>query len=264
MVGMRFALLAVSVMSIIGGAAFFFSGAKASSAYREAPAQVETPGPVAAQDLIADASDLEAIRKCLAMPVMSDLENRNFVRAAGRRYMRRKLQYEQAERLVAAGSIPAASLASLREEVESARRVCDVAEGMGHTESMIAMAQSSFDLELRLANMPSMKGLAEKYDGSGTFSEADLEMLEREFKTTYGHALPVSARGEGPVHRSMGFDHTGRFDVALNPSDAEGMWVRRYLTGKGVPFLAFRGAVRGQATGAHIHIGKPSTRAPKV
>jgi len=119
-------------------------------------------------------------------------------------------------------------------------------------------------MELRLANMPSMKGLAEKYDGSGSFSEADLETLEREFKTTYGHVLPVSSRGESPVHRSMGFDHSGRFDVALNPSAPEGVWVRRYLTGKRVPFLAFRGAVRGQATGAHIHIGKPSTRTPKV
>jgi len=62
----------------------------------------------------------------------------------------------------------------------------------------------------------------------------------------------------------MGFDHRGRFDVALNPGGAEGAWVRRYLTAKRVLFLAFRGAVRGQATGAHIHIGKPSTRTPKV
>jgi hypothetical protein len=39
--------------------------------------------------------------------------------------------------------------------------------------------------------------------------------------------------------------------------------VRRYLIAKGVPFLAFRGAVRGQATGAHIHIGLPSSRIPR-
>ena len=66
--------------------------------------------------------------------------------------------------------------------------------------------------------------------------------------------------GESAVHRAMGFDHTGRFDLALSPSQPEGVWARQYLTGKGVTFLAFNGAVQGKATGAHIHIGPPSTR----
>jgi hypothetical protein len=62
----------------------------------------------------------------------------------------------------------------------------------------------------------------------------------------------------------MGFDHRGRFDVAVGPSQPEGVWARRYLTEKHVTFLAFRSAVPGQATGAHIHIGPPSShRAPK-
>ena len=66
------------------------------------------------------------------------------------------------------------------------------------------------------------------------------------------------------VHRAMGFDHHGRFDLAVSPSQPEGVWARRYLTEKHVTFFAFRSAVPGRATGAHIHIGPASThRAPK-
>ncbi len=261
---MRFSVVAVPAIAVIGGAVYFFAGAKASSGRWEERARPEPPAAVAAQDVLADESDRELIRKFLATPALSDLQNGLLVRAAGRRYMRRKLSYLEAERMVAAGKLDATALDDLRKQVELARRLCDVVEGLGQKQEMAAAAQSAWEMEMRLANMPSMKGLAEKYDGSGSFSEADLEVLSTEFKATYGRALPVSTRGESPVHRSMGFDHSGRYDVALNPSAPEGMWVRRYLTEKGVPFLAFRSAVRGQATGAHIHIGKPSTRAPKV
>jgi len=33
-----------------------------------------------------------------------------------------------------------------------------------------------------------------------------------------------------------------------------------WLRARGVSFLAFRGAVAGEATGAHVHIGEPSPR----
>jgi hypothetical protein len=33
-----------------------------------------------------------------------------------------------------------------------------------------------------------------------------------------------------------------------------------FLRGAGISFMAFRGAVRGEATGAHIHVGPASRR----
>jgi hypothetical protein len=260
---MRFSVLAVPAIVVIGGAAYFFAGAKASSERLEIRVRPQPPPAVSPQDVLADESDRILISTYLGASVLSDKQNFALVRAAGRRYIRRKVSYEAAEQMVAAGRLDSASVDGLRKQMEAARKVCDVVEGLGRVQEMANAAQSAWEMELRLATMPSMKGLAEKYDGSGSFSEADLQTLERKFKTTYGRALPVSTRGESPVHRSMGFDHRGRFDVALNPSAPEGVWVRNYLTGKRVPFLAFRGAVRGQATGAHIHIGKPSARAPK-
>jgi len=108
-------------------------------------------------------------------------------------------------------------------------------------------------------------GLAEHHEGRLTFTDQDLKQLEREFQGTFGRALPVSTRGDSAVHRAMGFDHRGRTDVAVSPDTTEGAWVRRYLTAKGVSFFAFRSAVRGKATGAHIHIGPASgKRTPGV
>ena len=58
----------------------------------------------------------------------------------------------------------------------------------------------------------------------------------------------------------MGFDHTGRVDVALHPDDLEGFFLIEVLESWGIPYIAFRSAVPGQATGPHIHIGNPSPR----
>ena len=50
-------------------------------------------------------------------------------------------------------------------------------------------------------------------------------------------------------------------DVALHPDSNEGRSLLSYLRQGGIPFIAFRSAVPGAATGAHIHIGSPSVKA---
>ena len=82
--------------------------------------------------------------------------------------------------------------------------------------------------------------------------------IDRAFETRFAHPLPVSAMGETEVHRSLGFDHRNRIDVALQPELPEGLWLRNYLTAHNIPFFAFKSAVAHKATGAHIHIGPPS------
>ena len=51
-----------------------------------------------------------------------------------------------------------------------------------------------------------------------------------------------------------------RIDIALNPDQPEGVWLRRYLEARHIPYFAFWQAAPGKATGAHIHIGPESTR----
>jgi len=48
--------------------------------------------------------------------------------------------------------------------------------------------------------------------------------------------------------------------VALHPDSPEGKGLIKYLQDQGIPFLAFRAAIPGVATGPHIHIGNPSRR----
>jgi hypothetical protein len=72
----------------------------------------------------------------------------------------------------------------------------------------------------------------------------------------------VSAVGQTPLHDRIGFDHSQALDVALHPDSSEGRTFMDFLRRSGIPFLAFRGAVPGAATGAHIHVGPPSNRLP--
>jgi hypothetical protein len=99
-----------------------------------------------------------------------------------------------------------------------------------------------------------------KYDGSGIFTSAELKILEIDYLARFAKPLPISADGETALHRSLGFDHRGRVDVAVTPDQPEGLWLMRYLESKGIPYFAFRAAVPHQATGAHIHVGPGSTK----
>ena len=62
-------------------------------------------------------------------------------------------------------------------------------------------------------------------------------------------------------HPSSMMEDFGRFlDVAIDPRAPEGIWLRRYLRSRKIPYYAFTSAVARKATGAHIHIGPASNR----
>lgn len=88
--------------------------------------------------------------------------------------------------------------------------------------------------------------------------------IERDIKgffvSKFGRTLPVSAFGQTRLHNRFGFDHRNGVDVALHPDSLEGRMLLGKLRGFGVPFIAFRNAIPGIATGPHIHVGKPSRR----
>jgi hypothetical protein len=99
-----------------------------------------------------------------------------------------------------------------------------------------------------------------RYGGTGAWTIAQASMVKGFFETKYGRDLPVSAFGQSVTHNRLGFDHRNSVDVALHPDSAEGKALMEYLRTNGIPFLAFRSAIPGVATGAHIHIGYPSHR----
>jgi hypothetical protein len=261
---MRFPAAVVPGILVLAGAFYFF--AKDKDTPGRWPTQHDQAATAPAQDLLADDADRELVRSLLETRDLTEDQADSLVRAAGRRYMRRKLAYVAAKQAVDAGKAAPGALDSLRQDMESARKVCDLAESLGpRAREMNSIAQADWEMERRLAYIPStMVGLAERFDGVSAFTDADLDAMEQAFLKHFGKPMPVSTRGDSAVHRAMGFDHRGRFDVAVSPSQPEGVWARRYLTEKHVTFFAFRSAVPGRATGAHIHIGPASAhRAPK-
>ncbi len=97
-----------------------------------------------------------------------------------------------------------------------------------------------------------------RFNGGALWSLGDAAKIEKFFVQTFGRALPISALGQTATHDRLGFDHRNAMDVALHPDSKEGQSLLSFLRQAGIPFIAFRNAVPGAATGAHIHIGKPS------
>jgi len=99
-----------------------------------------------------------------------------------------------------------------------------------------------------------------RYNGPTNWSLANLGDIQGFFSSKFGRSLPTSAIGQSGTHNQLGFDHRHAVDVALHPDSLEGKVLISYLQSQGIPFLAFRAAVPGVATGPHIHIGSPSHR----
>ena len=99
-----------------------------------------------------------------------------------------------------------------------------------------------------------------RYSGTGGWILSQASKVKDFFASKFGRALPISALGQSGTHNRLRFDHRNSVDVALHPDSAEGKALIEYLRVNGVPFLAFRSAIPGVATGAHIHIGYPSHR----
>ena len=108
--------------------------------------------------------------------------------------------------------------------------------------------------------MPLSKTATVLRSTAGNWSIAGLSGVQQFFSSTFGKPLPTSTIGQSATHNRMGWDHRNAVDVGLHPDSAEGRALMAYLQTNGIPFLAFRGAIPGVATGPHIHIGSPSHR----
>ena len=214
-----------------------------------------------AEAALADAEDDALLRRTIYGTGLTDDQADEMLATAARRVERRQKSFDDAQKLVTTGIAAQNSLNPLREELAAAKKENELAELRArYTHELTLMAQAEELLETKLAHEPQAAGeLADRFDGDGVFSIAEFSMVDQAFEKQFGKSLPVSAMGETALHRSLGFDHRGRVDVALRPDQPEGRWLLGYLTGKRIPYFAFRQAVPGKATGAHIHIGPMST-----
>ena len=215
-----------------------------------------------AEAALADAEDEALLRRTVYGNDLTEDQVDDMLAAAGRRVDRRTQALEEGRGLVDRGVASLHSLTPLLEEVDAARKELDLAESRARLARELAqMARAEELLESKLNHAPQeVHELADHYEGDGIFNMGTFARVELDFEKQFGKPLPVSAMGETAVHRSLGFDHRGRVDVAIHPDQPEGRWLLEYLVEKHIPYFAFRQAVPGKATGAHIHIGPMSTR----
>ena len=171
-------------------------------------------------------------------------------------YSRRDLYYQG---LIARNDVLQAEHAV----AEAMMRVDEDKRWLAQTDMVIAELTMRDEL-LRLPRL-AIGGYSEtstlvRFNGGTLWSLADVGKIEKFFAKAFGRALPISALGQTATHDRLGFDHRDAMDVALHPDSKEGQSLLSFLRESGIPFIAFRNALHGASTGAHIHIGKPSPR----
>lgn len=180
------------------------------------------------------------------------------------------MKLEQLRQLVAEGLVARvelenaeALLAGLRANLETFKK------NIADSEQMIAELRKAEDLAkakplLASASSSSTRSFLKptilRSGGQGSWSLNGLTAVQSFFLSNFGRLLPVSALGQSATHDRLGYNHRNAVDVALHPDSVQGRALIDYLQSQGIPYLAFRAAVPGVATGPHIHIGSPSNR----
>ena len=218
-----------------------------------------------AQEEVQDALDMSLLKKSLYSRDLTPAQINQMVFVAQKMVYRRQKSMAEMQELVNAGVVSRVEAEATAADVDRAQKELDVAEARAKLIQNLAeslrIEQMFASVETEAESHPEWNGKVYlKYDGGGVFSRSDLIGVEAAFIGKFLKPLPVSADGETAVHRSLGFDHRGRVDVAVSPDQPEGAWLLKYLEGKHIPYFAFRTAVPGRATGAHIHLGPQSTR----
>jgi hypothetical protein len=198
----------------------------------------------------------------LELEELTEAQAQEMLGAAERLLERARQRLDRLRRIAEEGALPVRSLEGASEELARRRTTLELArERAGLLKELVTMAQA--EAVVAAAEEEGSAGYAElvsRFEGRGVSAAPQIEHIRRAFERRFNRPLPVSANGATAVHRALGFDHRGRVDVALHPDQPEGRWLLALLERLGVPYYAFRSPVPGRSTGAHIHLGPPSTR----
>ena len=162
-----------------------------------------------------------------------------------------KLQVEENER----------ALASEKAKVEETRRQMTNADAQVAGIFVETEAERELAKNLRLARQSLVRTSSfTRYTGSSGWGLSEAWKVQRFFSDTFKRELPIAVFGQGAIHDRWRLDHHNAMDIQLHPDGVEGRALLEFLQKNGIPYLAFRSAIPGTATGPHIHIGRPSHR----
>lgn len=219
-----------------------------------------------AQGVLDDAMDESVLDQTLYGHIeiqdLTEAQAKGMLDAAQRRVDRTQAEVNRGRQFIAEGVAPKDFSADAEAELARRQKVLTLAQDRAALlNEIVAMVHAEIESQPPATRIPGSRVAEEYVDGShGLLTSKDIKDLTLAFEKKFDKPMPVSARGETAVHRALGFDHTGRIDVALLPDSDEGKWLRTYLEKKDIPYYAFRIAIPGKATGAHIHVGPGSTR----
>jgi hypothetical protein len=154
------------------------------------------------------------------------------------------------------------AVAEAREKVTNTRKQIADAEAQVAAILVESEAEKTIAKNLRLARQSLVRTTAFiRYNGAGSgWNLGEAWKIQRFFSDSFKRELPIAVFGQGAIHDRWRLDHRNAMDISLHPDSAEGQALLSFLQKNGIPYLAFRAAIPGTATGPHIHIGRPSHR----
>jgi hypothetical protein len=162
-----------------------------------------------------------------------------------------RLQVEENERAVAAA----------KEKVRETQKQMTDADSQVAGILMEAEAEQQLAKNIKLAKGRLVQTTSFiRYLGVDGWSLGEAWKIQRFFSDSFKKQLPIAVFGQGAIHERWRLDHRNAMDISLHPDTVEGQALQEFLRKNGIPYLAFRGAIPGTATGPHIHIGRPSHR----
>ena len=175
---------------------------------------------------------------------------------------------EKSKNLLAEGLIPKKQveenereLAVAKQKIAETNRALTSADNQIAAVLVEAAANDEIAKNLRLAKQSLVRTAAfTRYTGAGGWNLSESWKVQRFFSDTYSKKLPIAVFGQGAIHERWRLDHRNAMDIQLHPDGPEGRALLDFLQKNGIPYLAFRSAIPGTATGPHIHIGRPSHR----
>jgi hypothetical protein len=173
----------------------------------------------------------------------------------------------QSRELYHQGLISQLDLGKSEDAVAIARdKLNDSRRQMTNADAQIAATLVEAQAEAQLAKIKVRKGSLVsttsylRYNGSANFLLPEAWKVQKFFFEEFKKPLPIAVFGQGGIHDRWRLDHRNAMDISLHPDGLEGQTLISFLRRNGIPFLAFRSAIPGTATGPHIHIGRPSHR----
>ena len=175
---------------------------------------------------------------------------------------------DQSRKLFAEGLIPRAQLEENERVLtdakgELAKTQSDMANADAQAAGIYAETEAEREIakNLRLARQSLVRTSSfTRFTGAPGWGLSEAWKVQRFFSETFNKQLPIAVFGQGAIHERWRLDHRNAMDISLHPDSADGRALLSFLQKNGVPYLAFRAAIPGTATGPHIHIGRPSHR----